>query len=146
MNKKGKFNVPIGTKVYPLRESAEFACWSKLLSSADIVVSDFEPIVDRTSEGDFLFLDPPYTVNHNSNGFIEYNEEIFSWSDQVRLHASVLRANERGADFLLTNADHKTLRDLYANDCELRSVKRGSEMAGKVKFRGNTTELVVTPH
>jgi hypothetical protein len=63
----------------------------------------------------------------------------------VRLHAAVERAAVRGADFVLTNADHETVRDLYAQSFRLESVERGSEMAGKTAYRGKTTELIVTP-
>jgi DNA adenine methylase len=146
VNLKGRFNVPVGTKVYTLEHESEFIQWGQRLESADILQSDFEPVIDQTDEGDFVFLDPPYTVKHNNNGFIEYNEEIFSWNDQVRLHASVERAVSRGADFMLTNADHQTVRDLYAGSFKLESVARGSEMAGKTAFRGKTTELIVTPY
>jgi DNA adenine methylase len=46
---------------------------------------------------DLLFVDPPYTVRHDNNGFIKYNEQLFSWDDQLRLRDAVLRAKERGA-------------------------------------------------
>ena len=145
VNLKGKFNVPVGTKLYALEDRDEFLRWSQHLQNAEILLSDFEPVINGAERGDFVFLDPPYTVNHNNNGFIEYNEDIFSWEDQVRLHASVERAMDRGADFMLTNADHYTVRDLYADRFNLESVARGSEMAGKTAHRGQTTELVVTP-
>ena len=38
---------------------------------------DFEEIVIIASDGDFVFADPPYTVKHNANGFIKYNEKLF---------------------------------------------------------------------
>lgn len=145
VNLKGKFNVPIGTKLYALEDQDEFLRWSRHLQNAEIRLSDFEPVIDSAARGDFVFLDPPYTVNHNNNGFIEYNEDIFSWDDQVRLHASIERAVARGVDFMLTNADHLTVRDLYAGRFQLDSVTRGSEMAGTTAHRGRTTELIVTP-
>jgi DNA adenine methylase len=143
VNLSGRFNVPIGTKVYELTDRDEFECWSNKLSEADIRVADFEDTIDRCSEGDFIFADPPYTVNHNSNGFIEYNEKIFRWEDQVRLHDALLRAARKGAHFVMTNADHLTIRELYEG-CILHTVERGSEMAGRTNARGKTTEVVVT--
>lgn len=143
VNLAGRFNVPIGTKVYELRDLDEFSQWSTRLQRADIRLADFEDTIDGCGEGDFIFADPPYTVNHNSNGFIEYNERIFGWADQVRLHDCLLKAVERGARFALTNADHPTVRELYGG-CVLQTVERGSEMAGRTNARGKTTEVVIT--
>jgi DNA adenine methylase len=143
VNLAGRFNVPIGTKVYELREINEFDEWSKRLQNAEIRLADFEDTIGACGEGDFIFADPPYTVNHNSNGFIEYNEKIFSWDDQVRLHNCLLKAAERGAHFTVTNADHTTVRELY-DGYALQTVERGSEMAGRNGARGRTTEVVIT--
>jgi DNA adenine methylase len=143
VNLGGRFNVPIGTKVYELRDMSDFERWSTRLDSAEIRLADFEETIDACGQGDFIFADPPYTVNHNSNGFIEYNEKIFSWDDQVRLHNCLVRAAERGARFALTNADHVTVRELY-DGCPLQTIERGSEMAGRTSARGKTTEVVIT--
>ena len=146
VNLDGQFNVPIGTKLFRLDDEGEFGEWSRVLQNAEIKQSDFEVVIDSCAEGDFLFLDPPYTVNHNNNGFIEYNENIFGWDDQVRLAHAITRASERGVSFILTNADHHSIRELY-EDCHsflLQSVERGSEMAGKTAHRGRTTELLVS--
>ena len=143
VNKSGRFNVPFGTKVYELRDVNEFELWAYKLQSAEIRLSDFEETINACVEGDLIFADPPYTVNHNSNGFIEYNEKIFGWADQVRLHDCLLRASNRGARFVLTNADHITVRELY-HGCALRTVERGSEMAGLRTARGRTTEVIIT--
>lgn len=143
VNLAGKFNVPIGTKLFALRDCGEFLSWSEKLGTAEIVVADFEAIIDRCAEGDFLFVDPPYTVKHNGNGFIEYNEKIFSWDDQIRLAACLSRASDRGVEFLLTNGDHENVRALYSDRYPLVAQGRGSEMAGKAAHRGQTTELLV---
>lgn len=143
VNLAGRFNVPIGTKLFALRDKAEFLAWSKKLQTAEILVADFEDVIDQCSKGDVLFVDPPYTVKHNGNGFIEYNEKIFSWDDQIRLAACLSRASDRGVEFLLTNGDHENVRALYSDRYALSSQERGSEMAGKAAHRGQTTELLV---
>ncbi|MEO7676942.1 MAG: Dam family site-specific DNA-(adenine-N6)-methyltransferase [Verrucomicrobiota bacterium] len=142
VNLAGRFNVPIGTKAFVLSEVEEFHGWARHLQNAEIVRCDFEQVINRCGENDVLFVDPPHTVAHNSNGFIEYNEKIFSWDDQVRLADSLARAKARGANFLLTNADHDSVRDLYPHEI-LSSETRGSEMAGRSSYRGKTTELIV---
>lgn len=142
VNLAGRFNVPIGTKAFVLDDKDEFHRWSKHLENAEIILGDFEEIIDQCGPGDMLFVDPPYTVAHNTNGFIEYNERIFSWNDQVRLAAALNRARARGATFLLTNADHESVRALYPQEFMI-SETRGSEMASRSSFRGSTTELLI---
>jgi len=143
VNRQGIFNVPKGSKDKVLLESDNFSEISILLKNATLFNTDFENVIDESNEGDILFVDPPYTVNHNNNGFIKYNENLFSWDDQLRLAESVLKASERGVQIIMTNADHESIRNLYKNHFQTISLKRNSVMASKSGFRGETTELLI---
>lgn len=144
VNLKGKFNVPIGTKVKVFDRFEDFSAISRILKRAEICHSDFEFIIDSAISGDFLFIDPPYTVKHNLNGFIKYNEKIFSWDDQVRLRDAIVRAAARGVIVLLTNAAHASVVALYEGIGTMRFVTRSSVLAGKKVARGSVDELIVT--
>jgi len=87
VNLRGQFNVPIGTKDTVVFESDDFGRLARTLKGAILRCSDFEAVVGDCAEGDFLYVDPPYTVQHNFNGFLKYNERIFTWADQKRLCA-----------------------------------------------------------
>ncbi len=141
VNKKGKFNVPIGSKISS--NHTNFLEISKRLSGGKILHQDFEKTISMAKKGDFVFVDPPYTVNHNNNGFIEYNEKIFSWDDQVRLKNSIVSALDRGAMITLTNADHESIHDLYSGICEIEKVERHSGIAGKSCNRKVTSEILI---
>lgn len=143
VNSRGKFNVPVGTKVSNFFTVEDFQFWGRALKNAQISCSDFEVLIDQSGEGDLLFVDPPYTVAHNKNGFIEYNEKIFSWADQERLHTALKKATSRGAKFIMTNADHTSLRDLYGDNYSIETVIRSSGIAGKVEARKPISELIV---
>ena len=143
VNMNGFFNVPIGTKSKVIDESESFSDISEALSKAEIRHCDFEETIDRAVSGDFVFVDPPYTVKHNLNGFLKYNEKIFSWDDQVRLRDAIVRASKRGAKVLITNAAHTSVVELYEGVGELRFVKRSSVLAGKSSARGSIEELLV---
>lgn len=145
-NLKGRFNVPRGTKNSVLLDSDEFLEWSLALNTADLRVSDFEDTIAEAGAGDLVFADPPYTVRHNKNGFVKYNQKIFSWSDQERLAKALRSASERGASFILTNADHEAVRELYRDIGAMRSVGRSSVLAASAENRSRTTELLVTSH
>ena len=88
-------------------------------------------------------MDPPYTVRHNFNGFVKYNEHLFSWADQVRLRDAVSRAVARGARVLVTNADHISVRKLYKDAPKIERVPRQSVLSGDADFRSQITELVI---
>jgi len=143
VNRQGQFNVPIGTKTNVLLSTDDFQDASKLLKGAALHCRDFEETVDESSGGDFLFVDPPYTVKHNLNGFIKYNEKLFSWEDQIRLKKSLVRADRRGVKILMTNADHASIRELYSGKFRLDSAERNSVLAGVNRGRGKVTELII---
>lgn len=143
VNLKGEFNVPVGTKTNVLLESDNFKELSALLKKTELLAADFEEVIDNARSGDFIFADPPYTVRHNLNGFVKYNEKIFHWEDQVRLRDCLVRASKRGCIVLLTNANHPSIIELYENDFELISLSRSSVIAANSKNRGMYEELVV---
>lgn len=143
VNLRGEFNVPIGTKTSVVLDTDDFESTSALLRRAKLIASDFEKTIALAEEGDFLFVDPPYTANHNLNGFLKYNEKIFSWADQLRLKACLVDAAARGANILLTNANHRTVRKLYADFGTPITISRASVLAGDPTYRGRASELVV---
>lgn len=142
-NRKGKFNVPIGTKNTVIFESDDFCAWSECLQGAELYHRDFEVALDEAQEGDFVFLDPPYTVRHNLNGFIKYNQNIFAWEDQIRLRNSIERAALRGVSFAMTNADHESIRELYYGCGRQKKLSRHTIIAGSSAHRSQSTELLI---
>ena len=144
-NKKGIFNVPIGTKTNVLLKTDDFEAVSRTLENAVLVNQDFEKSISLAKEGDFVFVDPPYTVAHNNNGFVKYNQNIFSWEDQERLGKVLFDAKDRGVSILMTNAAHKSVESLYKQRCKkIDRLKRKSVISGKAIGRVGTEELVVT--
>lgn len=145
VNRRGEFNVPIGERRRVVREEDDFEGVSSLLAGAELCHGDFEALVDRAEAGDFVFLDPPYTVRHNSNGFIKYNERLFSWADQERLARAAIRAAERRAKVVVTNASHPTVKQLYPKSLfAFREVSRYSSISASRDSRKHFDELVIS--
>lgn len=142
-NLKGEFNVPIGTKSKVILETDDFEYASKLLSNAKLLESDFGKTIGMAKEGDLIFADPPYTTAHNFNGFVKYNESIFSWHDQIRLSHSLQKAVDRGAKIVSTNAYHESVLNLYRNFGEASELFRQTVIAAKAKDRKSTSELLL---
>ncbi len=144
VNRQGQFNVPRGSKNNVLLDTDDFQSMSYLLKAAELVAGDFEVLVDRAQENDFVFADPPYTVLHNYNGFRKYNEVLFSWADQQRLADALLRAARRGAKILCTNASHHSVQSLYDHpEFSREVVSRFSHISADKASRKYFEELII---
>ncbi len=146
VNKQGEFNVPMGSKNLVEYSNGYLFLISKLLKKASIIVADFEDIIDSSNEGNFVFVDPPYSVKHNNNNFIKYNSSLFSWTDQVRLSTALKRAASRGVKIMLSNADHLSVKNLYCDFGYYHRVDRSSILAASSDKRCKTSELLITTY
>lgn len=144
VNLNGEFNVPKGSKDSVKLPTDDFAAIAEALKSAELEHCDFRRVIPRARRGDFVFADPPYTVKHNLNGFVKYNETIFSWDDQCALRDMLVEATDRGVLVLCTNADHPSIHELYRRDFYIRKVERNSVVAASSDNRSRTTELLIS--
>ena len=124
-------------------DTDDFQAISGALREAELSAQDFEKTLSEAGEGDLVYVDPPYTVNHSHNGFGKYNEEIFSWDDQKRLKEAVLNAIERGAKVAVSNADHASIRELYEDVGKIESISRKSVISGDPEYRGDVEEVLI---
>lgn len=144
VNRTGKFNVPKGTKDKVIYPDDNFEALSRSLGTCKLIVQDFASVIARAKRYDLIYVDPPYTVKHNNNNFLKYNERIFSWHDQLRLADALHAASKRGAKIILSNADHPSIIKLYSDFQVLVSVSRNSMLAADASKRKTTTELLIT--
>lgn len=145
VNLSGQFNVPWGApKSDFICDLSNITAVGDLLNGGKVQITDgdFLPAVEAANAGDFVFVDPPYVTSHNNNGFVEYNERIFSWEDQIRLAQSVERAVSRGATVLVTNAHHDRVMDLYPGFKRV-VLERASTLAASKEKRGRTSEILL---
>ena len=142
VNLKGKFNVPIGTKSRVIMPNDNFQEISQTLKNAALKAKSFQAIIKQAKKGDLIFADPPYTVKHDQNNFIKYNESLFSWEDQEALKGSLIGALKKGAKIVLTNANHKSIKDLYKDVFGFKVLKRESILAADPLRRGSVKEIL----
>ena len=144
-NRQGLFNVPYGgghRTPEILWKTDLLRVASQSLLSAEIQQADFEPMIERSGKGDVVYCDPSYTVAHNNNCFLRYNEKIFTFLDQKRLSEAARRAVGRGATIIVSNAKHKCIEKLYPY-AEKRVVTRFSSMSAKPGARKRTEEMLL---
>lgn len=145
VNLGGVYNVPFGNRPSPQIPTAEhLGDVSKRLKQAKLGTGDFARCIKRVKEGHLVFLDPPYTVAHNHNGFIKYNQRLFSFDDQKRLSRLIDEIKERGAYYILANAAHESIANLFGKGDTLIETSRRNSIGGINAVRGNATEYLFT--
>lgn len=145
VNSSGKFNVPYGRpKSKNLADPSNLRGCASVLGKAGVMLraGDFEESLEAVREGDLVYLDPPYVTKHNKNGFRDYNESLFHWSDQIRLARVAAALVKRGAHVLVSNARHADIESLYPG-FESFVINRKSTLASNASFRGRAEEFLL---
>lgn len=150
VNRQGQFNVPIGTKSNCIYDIELFEEYARMLKNVDICTNDFSATIQQATAGDLIFADPPYaSAQKNDTSFLKYNDRLFTWDDQIRLHNALVAARIRGVSIILTNANNQEIKDLYSNSgFFIMEVSRTSNIASKTEKRTIVSELIITsfPH
>ena len=144
VNSQGEFNVPHGRpKTANIVDPENLrACASALRGDEiELLAGDFETVLGDVRRGDFVYLDPPYVTRHNNNGFVDYNENLFSWHDQERLARLAKELVRKGAHVVISNADHDDVVALFA-DFHHVPFARSSTLASDTAKRGRVREAL----
>lgn len=144
VNLRGEYNVPFGYRNKDfLNEKGLLKC-HRALQKAELFDGDFAAITENVKKGDLVFLDPPYTVSHNLNGFIKYNEHLFSLEDQHRLSQVIDSIKRKGAFYILTNAAHHKVDEIFEKGDRRLELFRANLIGGANAKRGATSEYMFT--
>ena len=143
VNKKGEFNVPIGSYDKPeiARQDNINVC-STVLEKAAIEFREFDTI--EPSPGDLVYCDPPYHPV-NSTSFTKYTKLAFGDQEQGRLRDFALQLHKNGVHVILSNSDTPLIRSLYRGPIwHLDTVKVPRNVNSKPDGRGAVDELIIT--
>ena len=144
-NLKGEYNVPFGFRTKDFLESENLRHASQCLQNTNIISQDFVGVLNNVNQGDLIFLDPPYTVSHNRNGFIKYNKHLFSLDDQYRLKEVIEEVNRKGAYYIMTNAAHSKINEIFnINNDKRLELTRSSLIGGMNAQRVKISEYIFT--
>ena len=145
VNLKVEYNVSFGYRTKWFFSAEGLRSISKSLANVELNHLDFTETLPNIKENDLVFLDPPYTVTHNNNGFIKYNKKLFDLNSQYALSDYINKVKNKGAYYILTNAAHHNIEEIFTkkND-KIFELKRASLIGGKNSNRGKYAELLIT--
>lgn len=143
VNRNNQNNVPFGRYKNPkiVDEENILAC-SKVLHHTDIYQGDFESILDKVAQGDFVYLDPPYVPLNATSNFTGYTSGGFDIEMQKRLKEFCDTLTEREVKFMLSNSSAPMVYELYSN-YHIDEVFAGRAINADATGRGNVVELIV---
>lgn len=145
VNKKGKFNVPIGSYKNPniVAQDNIWACHAAL-QKANAHFRSFDKI--SPSKGDFVYFDPPYHPTDDTN-FTSYTRLNFTEHDQVRLRDFALELHKHGVKVMLSNSNAKLINELYkSKPFHLHIVHAPRFVNCKPNGRSNVEEVLITTY
>ena len=143
VNKKGKFNVPMGRYKNPsVFDEENLLAVSAELKRADIRCESFRRVIDDAKPGDFIYFDPPYYPLSKTSNFTSYTTDVFA-DFEHRLLADVVRQLDRkGCMVMVSNSSAQFVWKLYENFKRER-VKATRLINSKAQKRGKINELVI---
>lgn len=141
-NTKGVFNVPYGgdDKKDSLNPNLLADC-SSALKDVTLIAGDFEKVVNKAKAGDFVYMDPPFSV-HSKEIFNEYDKSRFGMDDIIRLQSLMYRLNARGVQFLVSYADSHEA-DLLKEGFYYKKVSVRRSIAGFATKRKIVNEVMI---
>jgi DNA adenine methylase len=142
-NLRGEFNVPYGYKTWlSACDADQLRLASNALKGVVLSSQTYEKTMALVVAGDLIYVDPPYTVSHNDNGFVKYNRTLFSWEDQRAVAELCEKARRIGAQVIVSNANHSELLRLYPN-FEYHQLSRFCPISGAASGRRHITEALL---
>ncbi len=142
-NKRGEFNVPMGTRTGEVPNVERFIRCSEALKNAKLITKDFERLIPEIQENDFVYLDPPY-AKKGYKGRGEYGPGAFQYEDIERMLYFLNTIDGKGAKFLFSYSYDEELINQLPENWYWKSLSVGRHVAGFSQHRGKVQEIIVS--
>lgn len=151
VNKKGLFNVPMGSYKNPMIcDEKNLRAVSEKLQNVTIVCGDYRESADFIDDKTFVYFDPPYRPITDTASFTAYSENLFNDEEQIELAKFVDDMHKKGAKVVISNSDPKNSNteddffdDIYSSH-KIKRVEATRMINCKSKGRGKIKELLIS--
>lgn len=132
----------MGSKTGNLPTPAKISDCAKALKGASLIYGDFKKTLKYVEQGDFVYLDPPYTKEGAKNRG-EYGHGSFDYQDIPTLISYLEKIDEKGAYFLLSYSCDSALLDLLPSRWNKIELSVNRHVAGFKQHRSVAKEVLV---
>ena len=143
VNSRGEFNVPWGQLKKPLiYDRQNLLAVSKRLEKSTITQLGFAGALSTASQGDLVYLDPPYIPLNPTSSFSKYAKEDFGLLDQYALAGVIDGLSARGVHVILSNSDTPMTRQIYGDSLTLHQVSVNRSISANSASRTPVQEVI----
>lgn len=144
------FNVPFGSYNSPkILDENHLEIIHNLIKDVKFIHMNFKESLLKISDGDFVYLDPPY-IKENETSFVSYNKEGFGESENELLFElietlSVENTNneDKGKKIMMSNSNSDKLYERFDNEKYKLIQVNASRRINSKKPESMTTELII---
>lgn len=153
VNRKGLFNVPMGSYKNPMIcDEENLRAVSEKLQKVKIACGDYRESAEFIDENTFAYFDPPYRPITDTASFTAYTENLFNDYEQIELARFVDDMHQKGAKIVISNSDPKntnTEDNFFDNIYSSHKIKRveATRMINcNSEARGRIRELLISTY
>lgn len=150
VNKKGAFNVPIGSYKNPMIcDEKNLRNVSHLLKNVQISCGDYKNCKNFIDTDTFVYIDPPYRPLTATSSFTSYSKCEFGDKQQIELGKFITKISIKGAKVVASNSDPKNVDesdnffDEIYNRFDINRIKATRMINSKGSNRGTVSELLI---
>jgi DNA adenine methylase len=142
-NLEGRFNVPYSGERCGGLPRAEFLreC-SRKIRNARLMNADFECVLERAQQGDFVYMDPPFAVRAR-RVFREYDPSTFTHGDIARLRSCMEKLARARISFVVSYAESEEA-EILAKGFAYQTVSVRRNIAGFAANRKLHNEVLIS--
>ena len=151
VNRKGLFNVPMGSYKNPLIcDEKNLRAVSGKLRDVTVVCGDYRESASFIDKNTFVYFDPPYRPITDTASFTAYTENLFNDEKQRELAQLVDSMHQKGAKLVVSNSDPKNSNadddffDTIYSAYKIKRVDASRAINSDGKRRGKIKELLIS--
>jgi DNA adenine methylase len=137
------FNVPFGSYNNPtILDQSHLEIISNLIKDVKFIHMNFKDSLLNISDGDFVYLDPPY-IKENETSFVSYNKEGFGENENKKLFEFIESLSLTDKKIMMSNSNSNKLYEFFNNEKYKLIQVDASRRINSKNPESKTTELIL---